>query len=76
MVRVSWNDAVLYGPKNKATELTRMETVGVLEKNTEDFIVIRSPKTTRKKDDSSHPNKLPDFYFIPSGMIQNVEVVL
>ncbi|HQT82990.1 MAG TPA: hypothetical protein PLW99_02480 [Candidatus Paceibacterota bacterium] len=74
-VRVRWNDAVLYGPKNKVDRLTAMETIGILEKEDGDFIIIRSPKNIRRADNTFHPEKNPMFYFIPRGMIEKIEPV-
>lgn len=73
IIRVQWNDAVLYSPKNRVTELTPMETTGILEREEEHFIIIRNPKTVRRTDGTSHPDKQPTFYFIPRGMIEKIE---
>lgn len=74
-IRILWNDAVLYGPKKMVEKLTPLETIGILEKEDEDFLIIKSPKTIRRTDDTSHPEKQPTFYFIPRGMIEKIEPV-
>lgn len=74
-IRILWSDAVLYGPKKMTEKLTPLETIGILEKEDEDFVVIRSPKTIRRADNTSHPDKQPTFYFIPRGMIEKIEPI-
>jgi hypothetical protein len=74
-VCVHWSDAALYGPKNKVTQLTQMETIGILEKEDRDFLIIRSPKNIRRVDGTSHPDTQPTFYLIPRGMIEKIELV-
>ncbi|HUX80881.1 MAG TPA: hypothetical protein VMV38_00995 [Candidatus Paceibacterota bacterium] len=75
-VRVYWSDAALYGPKNKVDQLTLMETIGILEKENENFIIIRAPKNIRRTDGTAHPADVqPTFYLIPRGMIEKIELI-
>lgn len=74
-VRILWSDAVLYGPKKIVEQLTPLETIGILEKEEENFLIIKSPKTVRRTDGTSHPDKVPTFYFIPRGMIEKIEFI-
>lgn len=72
-VRIWWNDAALYSPKNKIMELTRLETVGIVEKEDAHFIIIKNPKTIRCSNGTAHPKETPTYYFIPRGMIEKIE---
>lgn len=73
-IRILWNDAVLYSPKKMAAHLTPLKTIGILEKEDKDFMIVRSPKTIRRTDGTPHPEKKPTFYFIPRGMIEKIEL--
>jgi len=73
-VKIVWHDAVLYSPEVKAVELTRMETVGVVKKETPDFVIISDPITTKLKTKEKYPYKeKPTFFFIPKGMIETIK---
>lgn len=72
-VRVTWHDAKIYSPKQKTIGISLMETVGIMEKEYDDYILIRSPKTISIRTQQKHPEKEPEFYLIPKGMIKSIE---
>ncbi len=72
-VKIIWNDTTMYSPKNKEKSLSPMETIGLLEKEDDLYIVIKDPVTKRIGDGSEHPQKRPTFYLIPKGMIVSTE---
>ncbi|MEI6296347.1 MAG: hypothetical protein WCO84_01705 [bacterium] len=83
-VKILWNDAVVIYPadrsfsKSKNTnnaKLTKMETNGVLVQDSEEGIIIKDPKTINIETNKKHPQKDPTFYFIPKGMIVNMDIV-
>jgi hypothetical protein len=71
-VKIIWNDAVVFSPHTKNVRLSRMETTGILEKDTEKYVIIREPKTIRQNGGKTHPDKTPNFYIIPRGMIISI----
>ncbi|MCK6463007.1 MAG: hypothetical protein L6Q29_04315 [Candidatus Pacebacteria bacterium] len=72
-VKIIWNDAVIYTPDSKPEELSKMETVGFLEKESEEFLIISKPETHKISTGKKHPEKQPYFYFIPKGMVEKIE---
>ncbi len=72
-VKIQWNDAKLYTPSNKDISLTIMETVGLVEAENFEFLIIKNPLTKKILSGQSHPQNLPSYYYIPKGMIAQVE---
>jgi len=72
---IYWDDAALFSPERAVIAVTKMQTCGYLEKETEEFVIIRKPITTRVENGTEHPKKTPTFYFIPKGMITSIETL-
>ncbi len=71
---VYWNDASLFSPKRKAIAVSPMETRGFIEKEYDDYYLIKNPITINRATQESHPQKQnPTFYLIPKGMIEKIE---
>lgn len=78
-VKVEWRDAVFYSEGYLPKSLTKMITLGILEKHESDYILIKNPKTFRK-DISLYQRirkifnlkKQPTYFFIPKGMIEKI----
>jgi len=68
-IKVIWNDAKLFFPKNEDAELSIMETVGFIEAEYGGYLVIKDPKTKNTKTGKNHPDNQPTFYFIPTALI-------
>lgn len=75
-VKIKWTDASVFYPKKKDVALSRMETVGFIEKDETDYLVIKNPKTINFLTNKKHPEQDPTFYFIPKGMIEVVEKIM
>lgn len=75
-VKILWQDAISYRAGNKVPlSVTPMETVGLLVKEDDHFLLIGVPKTVKRTNGSTYPDKQPTFYFIPRGMIENIEYI-
>ncbi len=72
-MKIIWNDAKLFSPKNKDIGLSKMETVGLIEEENALGVIVRDPKTINLATKKQHPEKQPTFYFIPKGMIKLIE---
>jgi hypothetical protein len=76
-VRVFWEDAVFYGTHDAIPDaLSQMETIGFIERETDEYLIIKDPITLNLKKNINHPKEgNPTFYFIPRGMIIKTEIV-
>jgi len=72
-VKVIWNDARLFSPKNRNIGISKMETRGFIEEENTFGLIIRNPKTVNLSTKKQHPESEPTFYFIPKGMLELVE---
>lgn len=65
-IKVFWEDAVIYSkPKSLDINPTEKVTEGELVINSQEFIVVKNPKTQEDP-------KQPKFYYIPKGMIKKI----
>lgn len=79
-IKIVWNDAVLVSPKRKGDTPviedilpSQMQTVGLLEAEYDDYVLVKNPQTIKTKTGQKYPEKDPTFYLIPRGMIVSVE---
>lgn len=73
-IKVLWNDAVIYKPHHPPKGLSRMETVGILFKEDESYLIIKSPRTHNIETRKAHPeNKRPTFFFIPKKLVISIQ---
>lgn len=75
-VKIDWNDIRVFSPKRREISLSKMETVGLVEKDHEDYLVVKDPLTINILTKKKHPEKNPTFYFIPKVLILKVEEVV
>lgn len=73
-IKVIWNDAVLLSPNTKTKKLSKMETVGFLTEESDNFFIVSEPKTINIETRQKHPKKRPAFYFIPKGMVERAKI--
>ena len=71
-IKVLWNDVSIFSPQRNHVLLSIMETRGSLEKETDEFIVVKDPTTINTKTNAKHPETTPTFYFIPKGIIREI----
>lgn len=74
-VKIKWTDASTFSPKRKDIALSPMETVGIVERDEKDYLIIKDPKTINLLTNKKHPGQDPTFYFIPKGMIERVKII-
>ncbi len=74
-LKITWNDASLFSPSKKYINVSIMETVGYLEIENNEFIIVSNPITVNKTSQKKHPDTNPTFYLIPKGMIVNIETL-
>ncbi len=84
-IKIIWNDALISYPKRKGDTPflskkedmvpSKMETIGFIEMENNNYIIIKDPITTNLKTKKKHPDtdKIPTFYLIPKGMIESAE---
>ena len=68
-IKVIWNDIKVFSPKNKRVTISKMETIGFVEQDHEDYLTIKDPQTINILTGKKHPEKDPTFYFIPKSLI-------
>lgn len=74
-VKIKWNDVSVFSPRKKEIALSPMETIGLIERDEEDYLIVKNPKTTNLLTNKKHPERDPYFYFIPKGMIERVDFI-
>lgn len=74
-VKIKWTDAAVFSPKRKDIALSHMETVGFVEKDDKDYLIIKNPKTINLSTNKKHPEQDPTFYFIPKRMIERANLI-
>lgn len=74
-VKIKWTDASVFSPSRKDVVLSNMETVGFVEKNEIDYLIIKDPETINLLTNKKHPEQNPTFYFIPKGMIEDIDIM-
>lgn len=80
IVKIFWNDAVIYNYRRlfliKKPNLVKKITMGDLTRETENYIVVKDPRTLTWSDaDKTYiklEEKSPTFFFIPKGMMKKV----
>lgn len=73
-IKVIWRDAKLYKAGQVPKDISFMETIGFLEKETVDYLIIEKPITKNIETNKEHPpGKIPTFYFIPKKLIESRE---
>lgn len=72
-VKIVWNDAKMFSPKNRKIELSIMETTGFLEVELDDYFIVKNPITIEIRTGKRHPEQTVAFYLIPKGMVENIE---
>jgi len=73
-IKIIWNDAKMFSPKNKNIELSVMETSGLVEVENDDYFLVKNPVTINLKTGQKHPEQTPTFYLIPKGMVQDIQL--
>ncbi len=74
-IKVTWVDAIIYGAHSIIPSgVSTMETIGFLEKENDDWLIIKDPKNINVKTGKNHPATIePTFYCIPKKTIKNIE---
>jgi hypothetical protein len=72
-VKVYWSDASVFSPKRQDVSLSKMETVGSVEEDHENYLIIKNPITINSLTKKKHPEGAPTFYFIPKALIEKIE---
>lgn len=72
-VKIIWNDAKLFSPKDQEVRLTKMETIGLLKQEFNGYIIVQNPTTINLYTKENHPGDKPNFYYIPKVLIQIME---
>jgi len=74
-IKITWLDILDYGPDTKDLVPTVMITKGILYEEREDNIIVSKSETMNTRNNKKHPEKNPNFYFIPKGLVQKIEDV-
>lgn len=72
-IKVLWYDTRIFSPQSSVVDISVMETVGFLEKETKNHYIIQKPVTINISKNLKHPEKDPSFYLIPKGMVEKIE---
>lgn len=71
-VKIIWDDIKVFSSKNKNIEISVMETIGFVEAEYDDYILVKDPITINTKTGKKHPEKNPTFYLIPKNLIEKI----
>ena len=75
-VKIKWVDAVIYNPYGSQKNISKMETTGILLKDSNGFLWIKNPKTINIKTKEPHPKENdPTFFMIPKGVVTKIEEI-
>lgn len=74
-MRIIWHDAAIYSVDSKPSGLTVMETVGILDHEINNYMVILNPLSREVLTGKPYPRKQPTFYVIPKGMVTDVQQI-
>lgn len=73
-IKVLWQDARVFSPQDKNIALSKMETIGFIERENEHHLVLNHPFTINVETKAAHPlGKKPTFYIIPKKVIISVK---
>ena len=74
-VRILWKDARLYDHRMVDIKLSDMETEGYVQREQEDYLVIKNISTKNIDNGKNHPNakEKPNFFFIPKSFIISIK---
>ena len=72
-IKIIWLDAIDYNFGYTPSDISRMETVGFLEKENGEYVVIKDPLTRNILTSAKHPKEQPVFYIIPKSSIESLE---
>ena len=72
-VKIIWLDILKYGSDTKNLVPTTMITEGYLVEEDKEKIIVSKPVTINKRTNKNHPEKNPNFYFIPRGLVQEIK---
>ncbi len=72
-IKIIWLDAIDYNFGYAPSDISRMETIGFLEKENEEYVVIKNPLTRNILTRLKHPKEQPTFYIIPKSSIESLE---
>ncbi len=78
LIKVIWEDALIYKEPPKQLKLVRKMTTGELIKEAAGYFIIKNPSTANysEKEKIYIPvvNSKHTFFFIPKGMINKVKI--
>ena len=72
-IKIVWLDAVGYNFRHTPSDISRMETIGFLEKENKEYVIIKDPLTRNILTNAKHPKEQPTFYIIPKSSIESLE---
>jgi len=73
-VKILWKDARLFFYRNTKIGLSQMETEGYIEREQDDYVVVKNINTKNIENGKDYPNgEKPNFFFIPKSFIVSIK---
>ena len=73
-VGIHWRDLHAYSD-NERCEPTQAYTEGALVRSRANYVLIQNPETIVLNPLRNHPQKRPNFYYIPRALIVTMEFI-